>query len=202
MSARAGTIRGGDTKALLLILAIGVQLAIVGAYLGMKTVFAGAPGTPAPISAATAPGTYGIASDVPVSFGSLVVGTAQTIEGVAARNLGGMNHGIAGYVPPDKAQVQVTVELTNRRRTPIAYSPEQFSLMSAGERLPIRSASIRPATLLPEASVEATLIFVAPRTGQALQLAFQDEGRAAPLLVDLGRVDTAPVDPDAHRTHQ
>lgn len=196
--AGAGTPKG-DTKLLMLILAIGVQLALLGAYIGLKSSFGGEGNSPAPAAASS--GKCSLGCDVRTSFGSMVVGTAQTLAGVTSRNLGGMSHGIAGYVPPDKAQVQVTVELTNRLRTPIAYSPEQFSLVSKGTRVPVTTASIRPATLLPDSGMEATLIFVVPRKGQKLQLAFTERGRTAPYLVDLGRVDTAPKGKDDH-THQ
>lgn len=202
MSTQAGVgTPKGDTKLLMLILAIGVQLALLGAYIGLKSTF-GDDGGPAVASASqSTTGKCSLGCDVRTSFGSLVVGTAQTLPGVTSRNLGGMSHGIAGYVPPDKAQVQVTVELTNRLRVPVAYSPEQFTLVSKGTQVPVTTASIRPATLLPDAGMEATLIFVVPRKGQKLQLAFKETGRTAPYLVDLGRVDTAPKGKDDH-SHQ
>ena len=184
--------RGNRT--LLLIIALGVQIALLGVYVGARTVFAGGPAVLAPATG----GPFGIASDVRTSFGSIVVGTAQTLKGVSARNLGGMSHGINGYVPPDKAQVQVTVEITNRLRVPVAYAPDQFTLRSGGATIRPTTASIRPATLLPDAAVEATLIYVVPRTGQALRLAFKDPKRSTPFLVNLGRVDTAPPGTDDH----
>ena len=184
-----------DTKLLMLILAIGVQLALLGAYIGIKSAFGGETALPTPPQ-----GKFGIASDVRTSFGSVVVGTARTLPGVGRKALAGMSHGIAGYVGPDQAQVQVTVEITNRLRVPVAYSPDQFTLKSGASLLPVTAASIKPATLLPDAAVEATLIYVVPRKGQKLQLAFQDKGRTAPFLIDLGRVDTAPKGTDDH-TH-
>lgn len=192
-----------DSKLLILILAIGVQLAIVGAYLGAKTLSAGegaahahvgTPGTPPP-------GGFGVGSDVKTSFGSIVVGTAQNLPGVPPKALGGASHGIGGYVGPKETQVQVTVVITNRTRNPIPYSPSQFSLRSGGaDPIAVTKASIKPATLLPDAAVEATLIFVAPRNGQKLSLAFQDRGRTAPFLIDIGHVDTTPKGTDDH-TH-
>jgi hypothetical protein len=205
MTTRSEPMRGGDHRLLMLILAIGVQIALLGAYLGGRMVFGGASSASTAqagfVSASTGPGAggYGIASDVRTSFGSVVVGTAQSLPGLTRRSLAGNNHGIGGYVPPDKVQVQVTVEITNRLRTPIPYSPSQFSLISGTAKpIPVTGSSIKPATLLPDAAVEATLIFVAPRKGQTLKLAFQDRGRATPFLIDLGRVDTAPKGSDAH----
>ena len=204
MTTRGDTIRGGDHRMLMLILAFGVQVALLGAYLGGRLVLGGdsTAGVHTHAGSAAAGATqagFGIASDVRTSFGSVVVGTAQTLPGLTSRALAGANHGIGGYVPPDKVQVQVTVELTNRLRVPIPYSPDQFSLRSGtGKPIPATGSSIKPATLLPDAAVEATLVFVAPRTGQKLQLAFQDRGRATPFLIDLGRVDTAPKGTDAH----
>lgn len=190
---------------LLLILAIGMQVALLGAYLGVRTAFGGDPpaGVLAESGAATTPNAgYGIASDVRTSFGSVVVGTAQSLPGVTRRALAGANHGIGGYVPPDKVQVQVTVEISNRLRTQVPYSPSQFSLIS-GTAAPIKvtGSSIKPAKLLPDAAVEATLIFVAPRKGQKLKLAFLDYGRTTPFLIDLGRVDTSPKATDDHPSH-
>ncbi len=190
---------------LLLILAIGVQVALLGAYLGARTAFGGDPpvGVLAEQDAATPNAGYGIASDVRTSFGSVVVGTAQSLPGLTRRALAGNNHGIGGYVPPDKVQVQVTVEISNRMRTPVPYSPSQFTLIS-GTAAPIKvtGSSIKPATLLPDAAVEATLIFVAPRKGQKLKLAFLDRGRTTPFLIDLGRVDTSPKKAsDDHTKH-
>lgn len=205
MTTHSRTIRrDGDHRMLMLILAIGVQAALLGAYLGGRMMTGGdsAAGVPTPAAAAGDETGYGIASDVRTSFGSVVVGTAQTLKGVTSRALAGNNHNIGGYVPPDKVQVQVTVEITNRLRTPIPYSPSQFSLV-AGTAKPIAvtGSSIKPATLLPDAAIEATLIFVAPRNGHKLKLAFQDRGRTTPFLIDLGRVDTASKDTDAHGTH-
>lgn len=193
----------GDNRALLLILFIGVQVALIGAYVGSKALrSAEITHHEAQVTGQVSSTGYGIASDVRTSFGSIVVGSAQSLNGLGAKPLGGVNHGIADYVGPESAQVQVTVDITNRTRAPIPYSPSQFTLV-AGTGTPIAPdrASIKPATLLPDAAVEATLIFIAPRKGQKLQLAFQDRGREEPFLVDLGRVDTAPKGTDDHNTH-
>lgn len=204
MSTHTEPVRGGDRRMLMLILAIGVQVALLGAYLGGRMVFGGdsPSGVHLHAAASTAGATqsgYVIGSDVRTSFGSIVVGTAQSLPGLTRKALAGANHNIGGYVPPDKVQVQVTVEITNRIRTPIPYSPAQFSLISGSAKaIPVTGSSIKPATLLPDAAVEATLIFVAPRKGQKLKLAFQDRGRATPFLINLGRVDTAPKGTDAH----
>ncbi len=195
----------GDNRALLLILAVGLQIALLGAYLGYRTL--SSTGSDASVhhaaSVTASPSGYAIGSDVRTSFGSIVVGTAQSLRGVTSKALAGAVHGIGGYVPPDKVQVQVTVEISNRTRTPIPYSPSQFTLHDgSGAPLKVTGSSIKPATLLPDAAVEATLIFVAPRKGQKLKLGFLDRGRTAPFLVDLGRVDTAPdKSSDAHTTH-
>ena len=204
MTTRAEAIRGGNMRMLLLILAIGVQVALLGAYLGARTAFGGDPpvGALAEQDAATLSAGYGIASDVRTSFGSVVVGTAQALKGVTSRALGGNNHNIGGYVPPEKVQVQVTVEITNRLRTQIPYSPSQFSLIAGTSKpVAVTGSSIKPGRLLPDAAIEATLIFVVPRTAQKLKLAFQDGGRATPFLIDLGRVDTAPPGNSTHNTH-
>lgn len=194
----------GDNRLLLLILFIGVQVALLGAYVGSKALRGGDAEhahSGSSVTGQVSSTGYGIASDVRTSFGSIVVGSARTLAGLGAKPLGGVNHGIAGYVGPDSAQVQVTVDITNRTRVQIPYSPDQFTLISGkGDPIKVTRASIKPAMLLPDAAVEATLIFVAPRKGQKLQLAFQDRERDTPFLVDLGRVDTAPKGTDDH-TH-
>lgn len=192
----------GDNRALLLILAIGVQVALLGAYMGSRALRDGGSAHEHSVAAqAGAAGQYGIASDVRTSFGSIVVGSAQTLAGLGRKPLAGANHGIGGYVPPSEAQVQVTVDITNRTRNQIPYSPSQFTLVSdTGAPIKVTRASIKPAMLLPDAAVEATLIFVTTRKGQKLKLAFQDRGRETPFLVDLGRVDTAPKGTEDH-TH-
>lgn len=203
MTVRSEPVRAGNHGMLMLILAVGLQVALLGAYLGGRLVFGDSSSSSAHIhvgsSTPSTDGSFGIASDVRTSFGSVVVGTAQTLPGLTRQALAGANHGIGGYVPPDKVQVQVTVELTNRLRTPIPYSPDQFTLISGSTKpIQVSGSSIKAATLLPDAGVEATLIFVAPRKGQKLKLAFQDRGRSTPFLIDLGRVDTAPKGTDAH----
>lgn len=195
----------GDSKLLLLILAIGLQVALLGAYIGSKTVFGNDAGAQGLGIAATPPppnGGFGVGSDVHTSFGSIVVGTAQGLPGLPAKALGGMNHGIAGYVSPNEAQVQVTVVITNRTREPVPYSPSQFTVRSATTApVKVTASSIKPATLLPDAAVEATLVFVVPRKNQKLSLAFQDRGRSTPFLVDISHIDTAPPAPGTEVHH-
>ncbi len=195
MTARTETPPRGDSRMLLFVVAIGIQLALVGAYLAARVLSGGGDhGAAVASSANPGPaGTCGIACDVRTSFGSLVVGSAQAMPGLTAKDLAGNVHGIAGYVAPDQVQVQVTLEMTNRLRTPIEYSPDQFSLVqSGGKPIPVRAANIKPSKLYPDAAIDATLIFVAPRKGQKLQLAFKDRERAEPFLVDISHVDTSP----------
>lgn len=197
MSVHTATTRGGDRRLLILILAIGIQLALVGAYLGGRVMIGGgsdsAPSAQATSEGPKPDGSYGIASDIRTSFGSVVVGSAQSMKGLTAKDLAGATHGIAGYVSPTEVQVQVTVEMTNRLRTPIDYSPAQFTLVpEKGDPIEVRAASVKPSKLYPDAAVDATLVFVAPRNGKKLKLAFQDAGRAKPFFVDLSFIDTAP----------
>ena len=199
MSTHVEAPRAGDRRLLMLIIALGIQLALVGAYLGGRVMLGGGDSPGGAVASAGAPGpqkpggSYGIASDVRTSFGSMVVGSAQALTGLTSKDLAGATHGIAGYVAPDQVQVQVTVEMTNRLRVPIKYSPSQFTLVPAtGAPIEVRAASIKPSKLYPDAAVDATLVFVAPRDGQKLSLAFQDYERPTPFIVDLSHIDTAP----------
>ena len=148
-------------------------------------------------------GLYAVGQSVPTSFGVVAAESATKIAGLTAKDLSGATHGIQNLVRPDQVQVQVAVELTNLRNHPVAYAPDQFRLVSTRSSTPLSvfATSLQPNTLQPEASLDGTLTFVAPRNGAKLILEFRDQGRARPIRIDLGRIDRTPANAFAGYHH-
>ncbi|MEA2380708.1 MAG: hypothetical protein QOH72_679 [Solirubrobacteraceae bacterium] len=140
-------------------------------------------------------GPFGTSQDIPTSFGAVAIDNVEKVNGLTAKDLAGVTHGIANYVPPNKVQVQASVTLTNLlNEQPVAYSPTQFRLLAGKNRKPVKDvrASFRPGTLQPNASISGQVKFIAPRTGSQLWIEFTDPKRSEPLLIDLGRTGTTP----------
>ena len=101
-------------------------------------------------------GPFGVSQDIPTSFGAVAIDNVEKVNGVTAKALSGVTHGISNYVPPNKVQVQASVTLTNLLREKTAgYSPTQFRLLVGKKREPVKDvrASFRPGTLQPNASI-------------------------------------------------
>lgn len=140
-------------------------------------------------------GPFGVSQDIPTSFGAVAIDNVEKVNGVTAKALSGVTHGISNYVPPNKVQVQASVTLTNLLREKTAgYSPTQFRLLVGKKREPVKDvrASFRPGTLQPNASITGQVKFVAPRTGSQLWIEFTDPKRAKPMLIDLGKTGRTP----------
>jgi hypothetical protein len=167
-------------------------LAVAGALIASNMIATGAPAAPAP---KLLPGPFGTAQDIPTSFGVVAVEHAEKINGTTAKDLGGNTHGIAGFVPPNKVQVEASVTLTNLLDKPVAYDPRQFRLLVGANRKPVTSvkSDMQPGTLQPDAAIDGRLKFVAPRSGSKLWIEFTDPGRAKPVLIDLGRTGKTPA---------
>jgi hypothetical protein len=151
-------------------------------------------GTPQP-AVPTLKGPFGTSQDIPTSFGAVAIDNVEKVNGLTAKSLAGVTHGIANYVPPNKVQVQASVTLTNLlNEQTVDYSPTQFRLLVGRKRKPVKDvrASFRPGTLQPNASIAGQVKFVAPRTGSQLWIEFTDPKRAKPLLIDLGRTGRTP----------
>jgi len=141
-----------------------------------------------------------IAQDVPTSFGVVAVESLTQNAGPTAKALAGVTHGIGNLVPPNKLQVEATVTLTNLKGELVHYSPTAFKLFATRGGKPARSshsfrlsrASVRPGTLQPNASIDATLTYVVPRDGRKLWMTYNDPARGPPVVFDLGRTDRTP----------
>jgi hypothetical protein len=142
-------------------------------------------------------GPFGVSQDIPTSFGAIAIDNVEKVNGLTAKALAGVTHGISNYVPPNKVQVQASVTLTNLlANRSQAYSPTQFRLVVGRDRKPVRDvrASFRPGRLQPGASISGQLKYIAPRTGSKLWIEFTDPRRAKPMLIDLGRTGKTPDD--------
>lgn len=173
-------------------LAAAAVLVAIGGYLTAGLISRGAPKDPV---IALPQGPFGTSQDIPASFGVVAVEHVEKINGLGAKALSGVTHGISGLVAPNKVQVQASVTLTNLLDHPISYDPRQFRLLVGKDRKPLDTvqSNLRPGTLQPDASIDAQLKFVVPRNGSKLWIEFRDPGRAKPILVDLGRTGKTPA---------
>jgi hypothetical protein len=167
-----------------------VALAAGGLYVAVGLIQQGS-GTPA---IPELKGPFGVSQDIPTSFGAVAIDNVEKVNGVTAKDLSGVTHGISNYVPPNKTQVQASVTLTNLLGDTVDYSPTQFRLLVGKKRKPVGEvrASFRPGTLQPDASISGQLKFVAPRNGSQLWVEFTDPRRSKPVLIDLGRTGRTP----------
>lgn len=180
------------TALLVSYIAAAVALVLVGGYLTVGLISRGAPKDP---TIALPKGPFGTAQDIPASFGVVAVEHVDKLNGLGAKDLAGVTHGISGFVAPDKVQIQASVTMTNLLDHPISYDPRQFRLLVGAKKTPINEvqSNLRPGTLQPDASIDSQLKFVAPRNGSKLWIEFSDPGRAKPILIDLGRTGKTPA---------
>jgi hypothetical protein len=173
-------------------IAAAIALVLIGGYLTVGLIARGAPKDPV---IALPPGPFGTAQDIPASFGVVAVEHVEKINGLGAKALAGVTHGISGFVAPNKVQVQASVTLTNLLDHPITYDPRQFRLLVGKNKKPLNEvqSNLRPGTLQPDASIDSQLKFIAPRDGSKLSIEFSDPGRAKPILIDLGRTGKTPA---------
>ena len=139
-------------------------------------------------------GPFGVSQDIPTSFGAVAIDNVEKVNGLTAKALAGVTHGISNYVPPNKVQVQASVTLTNLLSQTVDYSPTQFRLLIGRKRKPVKEvrASFKPGTLQPDASISGQLKFIAPRTGSQLWIEFTDPKGSRPMLIDLGKTGKTP----------
>jgi hypothetical protein len=178
------------TPLIALVLSV-VALAAGGIWVGIGLIQRGAPEPEVPVLK----GPFGVSQDIPTSFGAVAIDNVEKVNGLTAKALSGVTHGISNYVPPNKTQVQASVTLTNLlRHRSQPYSPMQFRLLVGKNRKPVKEvrASFRPGRLQPGASISGQLKFVAPRNGSKLWIEFTDPKRAKPMLIDLGKTGRTP----------
>jgi hypothetical protein len=86
-----------------------VALAAGGVKIGVGLIERGAPQPTIP----QLKGPFGVSQDIPTSFGAVAIDNVEKVNGLTAKALSGVTHGISNYVPPNKVQVQASVTLTN-----------------------------------------------------------------------------------------
>ena len=131
-------------------------LAIGGIVISVGLIQRGAPEPEVPVLK----GPFGVSQDIPTSFGAVAIDNVEKVNGLTAKALSGVTHGISNYVPPNKTQVQASVTLTNLLNDRSqAYSPTQFRLLIGKKRKPAKDvrASFRPGRLQPGASISGQL---------------------------------------------
>jgi len=149
------------------------------------------------------PGTSAIGHPITTSFGTITVESAETISGLTSGDLGGVTHGIQNLVLSDKAQVEVAVLFANTGDVPVRVTPSQFQLIVEGTPDPVAptGSTMRPLSLEPGASVEASLTFVVPQSGARMTVGYADPGNAAAITVPIGILGQAPAVPDDEHPH-
>ena len=145
----------------------------------------------------------GVGDPAATSYGTITVQHVETIDGLTAQDLGGMSHGIADLVETDEAQVLVSVLAVNDSDDPVFVEPGQFALLVEGstEALVPTSSTVKPLELQPGASVEASVIFVAPLSGAAISVGYADPDGSV-VVIPAGGLGQAPAgDPTPPHGH-
>jgi hypothetical protein len=146
------------------------------------------------------PASPAVGVPVAVSFGSVTVEQAQTIDGLTSRDMwNGMTHGISGLVHPDEAQVAVSVYLANDGAGGVPVDAGQFRLAVEGrdEAVPPAGGTLLPVRLLPGSGVRGTLVFVVPLGGARTSVVYNDPAGPA-VTVPVGALGEPPPDDPGH----
>ncbi len=131
---------------------------------------------------------------VETSRGIVTLAGHELLDGPSPEDLGGVTHGIGGYVDSQHALVRVHLSLTGQDDVFVA---DAFALRRPdGTEVPPDASTLPLAALPSGAHVDASLSFIVPRATGSYALVVRD-GDAATAL-PLGDVDAAPR-PDAHQ---
>ena len=132
--------------------------------------------------------TTEVVSSVDTANGVVALAGYELLDGPTAEELGGVTHGIGGYVDSEHALVRVHLTLTGNGSR---MSPEAFTLLQPDGTVQPPDASTIPAEeLLDGGFVDSSLSFVVPRTSGAYTLQVRDGDIVTGLL--LGDVDAPP----------
>jgi hypothetical protein len=136
-----------------------------------------------------------VVTSVETTSGLVALAGYELLDGPSPEELGGVTHGIGGYVDSEHALVRVHLNLTGNGSQ---VSPGSFHLLTPdGTSQPPDASTIPAEELLDGGSVDSSLSFVIPRRSGAYTLQVRDGDHITGLL--LGDVD-APPRPRAH-TH-
>jgi hypothetical protein len=169
------------------LLTVGGTILAIGALKGRSAEPAKA--FPAP-AGAELKASYAVGEDVPTSFGAMSVQHAERVDGLTARDLAGMTHGVNGLVREKLMRLQASVTVTNLLDRPLRYTPQSFTLRTSKDGAPLKltAASVKPGILEPDASIDLRIDYTAPKRAKRFWIDFADPGRAKPQTVTLGTV--------------
>lgn len=122
------------------------------------------------------------------SFGWMTVPDVEVLDGLSNADVGGMSHGVAGFVDATKAQVLVGLVLANTTDHAVAVDPSAFSLrLASGAIVQPAGGTLAESTIPAGSRLEARLAFVIPRQPTTVVLELADpDGRLR--AVDAGAV--------------
>jgi hypothetical protein len=133
-------------------------------------------------------------SRVTTSFGVVTVTGHELLDGPSPEELGGVTHGIGGYVDSEHALMRVHLELTGANATIPASA---FSLVLPDGSLLAPEMNTLPASTLPDGvSVDTSLSFVLPRGSGDYALQIGDG--ATSTTMPLGIITAVPRPAAAH----
>lgn len=165
--------------AMMIFVALVSLVAVIGGVFAVRLLLAG----PGP--------SQQVEGSVPTSFGTLTVHQSEVLNGLSSAALGGMSHGIQNLVAGDKAEVAVSVTLTNKQARHLRYQADQFRLISGrtaptGKPVAPLGTSLSAGTLAKGGTVEGTVNFVTATNGARLWLRYDDNGHS--VLVPLAAI--------------
>ncbi len=204
--ARPGQVNHNRGSALLLVAIMALALlAVGGAWMAADIVRNQGTAGIAPLADPAAQ-DLGLGQAIRTSFGSLMAAEALINNGLSSEDMGGMSHGVSGFVGTGSAQVNVVVTLHNTGNRAVGIDATQFTLLvgskggvPAGKPIKASGTTLQAGGLAGRASVDARVTFVAPTNGARLWLQFTDpHGGARPIRIELGRTGVAKPAAKAH----
>lgn len=130
---------------------------------------------------------------VDTSYGLVTVTGHELLDGPSPEELGGVTHGIGGYVDSEHALMRVHLQVTG---ADAIISPANFSLVLPDKTRLAPEMNTLPAEVLPDgATIDTSLSFVLPRGSGDYQLLVMDGDTQN--SVPLGKVNAVPR-PAAH----
>jgi hypothetical protein len=137
-----------------------------------------------------------VASSVDTATGVVALAGYELLDGPTSEELGGVTHGIGGFVDSEHALVRVHLTLAGNGSR---MSPQAFTLLQPDGTVRPPDASTIPAEELVDGGfVDSSLSFIVPRASGAYSLQVRDGDTVTELA--LGDVDAAPRPSEGHHS--